>query len=542
MHFANRTRTIQGRATIAAAYTERQMLMFRPLLRFRENVSPTRAPQKPKLRSPYRQLKKNYTELKVYGTDTPESNFPRPASRLITVTQYLAGLRHTCDAMNKYTYKDPYLSMWQSAARKVEHQQAAHNKNTLALTSASIAKAGSRSQYDAVAHLVAAQLGHDQTSQPQQATDIRTLSITGVLTDCADIAAGIVKATMTGDKAQEKLLTGELKKSKCDLGWAACLAEFAKYHTEFEHPQYRAGIDAQFTMNDTATIAIIGDWGTGEAPAKAVLAAVKAQKPDLLIHLGDVYYSCTREEAAQNFVSPCRDALGKIPLYSLCGNHDMYAGGSGYYWLVDQIGQKASYFGLSNSKWQILAMDTGFNDRNPLTVATNMTSVHDDEAKHLLGIADKALASGRRLILLSHHQLFSAFEGVGKLDGLASGYNRNLATSFQDLIPKTDLWMWGHEHRLALYEPFMGLQRGRCLGASAVPVFKDEQSYTPDAGLKYPDGAGTPVWNANAQLSTSADDYNHCYAILTLKDKDAALEYFQVDASGNTTSLFRECF
>src|SRR5947209_18105313 len=102
--------------------------------------------------------------------------------------------------------------------------------------------------------------------------------------------------------------------------------------------------------------------------------------------------------------------------------------------------------------------------------------------------------------------------------------------------------MWGHEHRLALYEPFMGLQRGRCLGASAVPVFKDEQSYTPDAGLKYPDGAGTPVWNANAQLSTSADDYNHCYAILTLKDKDAALEYFQVDASGNTTSLFRECF
>src|SRR5947209_5517481 len=51
MHFANRTRTIQGRATIAAAYTARQMRMFRPLLRFRENVSPiqcateTEAPQ-----------------------------------------------------------------------------------------------------------------------------------------------------------------------------------------------------------------------------------------------------------------------------------------------------------------------------------------------------------------------------------------------------------------------------------------------------------------------------------------------------------------
>ena len=53
----------------------------------------------------------------------------------------------------------------------------------------------------------------------------------------------------------------------------------------------------------------------------------------------------------------------------------MYSGGDGYYWLIDHIGQQSSYFFLQNDYWQFLAMDTGHNDHDPVTVSTNMTSL-----------------------------------------------------------------------------------------------------------------------------------------------------------------------
>jgi hypothetical protein len=44
----------------------------------------------------------------------------------------------------------------------------------------------------------------------------------------------------------------------------------------------------------------------------------------------------------------------------------MYSGGEGYYWLVDQIGQQASYFAIQNGDWLFIAMDTGVHDYKPL--------------------------------------------------------------------------------------------------------------------------------------------------------------------------------
>ena len=47
----------------------------------------------------------------------------------------------------------------------------------------------------------------------------------------------------------------------------------------------------------------------------------------------------------------------------------MYSGGEGYYWLVDELSQKASYFCIRNSDWQFVAMDTGYNDFSPFGVS-----------------------------------------------------------------------------------------------------------------------------------------------------------------------------
>lgn len=271
-----------------------------------------------------------------------------------------------------------------------------------------------------------------------------------------------------------------------------------------------------------------------------MLQQVAALKPDVLIHLGDVYYAGTHNEEQANFLDICRKLLGpNIPIFTLCGNHDMYSGGEGYYWLVDQLGQQASYFCLQNDNWQFLAMDTGHNDHDPLTVATNMTGLVTDgswaEENWLL---DKInLAKGRRIVLLSHHQLFSPFGPVGSVDGKPYAYNPNLRSTFQAVTNQVEWWFWGHEHTLAIFDPYMGLKRGRCVGASAVPVFTDQQSYTNASGLETYGGAGLPVWNTKGQLGNNGTSYNNCFAVMTLNGSSANVDHYQVPMLGTATRL-----
>ena len=270
-----------------------------------------------------------------------------------------------------------------------------------------------------------------------------------------------------------------------------------------------------------------------------LLKQVKKQNLTVLVHLGDIYYSGTQTEAGDNFLDIVRAVFGNtFPAYTLCGNHDMYSGGDGYYWLVDQPAQGASYFSLSNDNWQLLAMDTGHEDRSPMTVASNMTSVNDNEAAWL--IAQISRNSKRKMVLLSHHQLFSSFSSVGRVDGKDYAYNPNLYSTFKGVLSKVEWWFWGHEHTLAIYDPYMGLRRGRCVGASAVPVFRDQQSYATAKGLATLDG-NMPVWNARAQLSLNGDAlYDNAFAVLELNAGSATAEYFRVPIDGEAASLVRE--
>ena len=92
---------------------------------------------------------------------------------------------------------------------------------------------------------------------------------------------------------------------------------------------------------------------------------------------------------ATNFLDLIDTAAPNIPVYTLSGNHDMYSGGAPYYWLLTQLNataalqpyrQKASYFCLRSANWQILAMDTGLHDCDPLNVDTNLTFLDPQEA------------------------------------------------------------------------------------------------------------------------------------------------------------------
>jgi hypothetical protein len=98
-------------------------------------------------------------------------------------------------------------------------------------------------------------------------------------------------------------------------------------------------------------------------------------------------------------------------------------------------------------------------------------------------------------------------------------------------------WFWGHEHTLVVFDPYMGLERGRCVGASAVPVFTDQQKYANATGLQTYQNAPLPTWNPNGVLGNNGTDYAHAFAIMTLNGASANVDYYQVPILGMASKL-----
>jgi hypothetical protein len=379
-------------------------------------------------------------------------------------------------------------------------------------------------------------------------------------TSCAAMYAEMGWAEITGNITQRDKLANAIKDSDCDPLWAESVTAYLAWKVsgqKIPYVPYSSQSDFIFDLpqpkgaDGRLVVGIIGDWGTGTPDASRLLGRVMAQNPDLLIHLGDIYYAGTVNEVADNFTKLLTDAGVNCPVYSLAGNHDMYSGGLGYYGLLQQLGQPASYFCLRNAAWQILGMDTGFNDHDVFSVNTNLTSlVPAEETWHL----DKINTAGsRKTILLSHHQLFSPYgDGVGEDPVSNKGLvtNPNLLKGFNAVMGNIALWIWGHEHTLNVFPPYQGLVKGRCVGASAVPE-RDINAYNQNTSLDTA-GAGFPnpplLSNANGQPIQLPQDalgeFLHCFAILRLDSvgNNSVAEYYQIDSAGNAleTLIYQE--
>jgi predicted phosphodiesterase len=424
------------------------------------------------------------------------------------------------------TFRNPAVSLWQSAIDEVLAQQRANQPQVLG-DEPPPPSSQAPIMLQAVAAAEAILKGEPVPP-----------SVLGVpVEDCATLYLQLVLAQAQGDTKKVAQLKDEIDFSTCDPLWAKCFVEYEKFrlftNDQIPYRRYQALNDYIFPLagKDPAAIkiALIADWGTGEEPARHLLAEVGRQAPDVLIHLGDIYYSGTSREVQERFLQVCRETPGmNIPTYTLAGNHDMYSGGQGYYWLLDQLGQPASYFCLRNDDWQLLAMDTGLHDSDPGTVISNLTYLDDQE---LAWQRDKiANAGGRKTILLSHHQLFSASGGVGNTpDGKPLALNPRLHDAFADVLDQVALWMWGHEHNLVVYDEYAGLKRGRCNGSAAVPTLVAQNPYTPDPNLVLPAGqSGPPLMSTSCRLGNNGEFYYHAYAMLTLKGKAADISYYQI--------------
>lgn len=201
--------------------------------------------------------------------------------------------------------------------------------------------------------------------------------------------------------------------------------------------------------------AILGDWGTGLYGAPVCAQSIQKEDYGLLLHLGDVYYSGTKDETKDRFLKLWPKNPGAINR-ACNSNHEMYTGGRSYFKeTLKTFNQGASYFAHQNDHWLLVGLDSGYEEGK----------LAGDQVAWLQGLL--AASGDRRVVLFSHHQPFSWKETP------KSQLNKQLG----ELLNGKKLfgWYWGHEHRCMIYDqhPTWGLH-GRCVGHSGYPYFTDK--------------------------------------------------------------------
>jgi hypothetical protein len=202
---------------------------------------------------------------------------------------------------------------------------------------------------------------------------------------------------------------------------------------------------------DHARVAMTADWGTGLYGAPKIAQRMTQMGGfDLLMHLGDVYYSGTEEEIQERFLDVWPRTAGAISR-ALNSNHEMYSGGFGYFKrALPALGQTSSYFAFQNAHWLLVGLDTAYVDH-----------AMDGEQVAWLNVVIRN-AGSRKVVLFSHQQLFSRLDNQGP----------KLEQAVRHLLESRAItaWYWGHEHQCVIYDPHprYGL-RGRCLGNGGIP-------------------------------------------------------------------------
>ena len=239
------------------------------------------------------------------------------------------------------------------------------------------------------------------------------------------------------------------------------------------------------TIPNNCNLALIGDYGTGMYGAPAIADSI-ANDPDgydVLLHLGDVYYSGLDLEIQSRFL----DVLKNVKIAkrrALNGNHEMYTGAHGYFGtLLPAFGQATSYFAMQNDKWLLVALDTAYKQ-----AFGGKEGDIDDEQIQWLGPILKQ-ADDRKVILFTHH------EPLTLLDDNNGG---NLLTALSEFLEtgKIVAWYWGHEHRCVRHDSHPKYKFiGRCVGHGGFPEGRVDLSNAqadPDFGSQWRYVPGPP--------------------------------------------------
>jgi hypothetical protein len=286
---------------------------------------------------------------------------------------------------------------------------------------------------------------------------------------------------------------------------------------------------AEHAISDSARLVVVGDWGTGLPRAQAVArymaeevaAALKEGRQAHVIHLGDVYYSGLPTEVQRHVLAywpvTSEQAKSGVTSWSLNGNHDMYSGGFGYFDTLlgdprfaaqhSPDGAATSFFRLTSPSWDFVALDTSW-DPDVLSMGA-IGVLQDPQANFAESVA---AASGRKLVLLSHHQLVTSYDPAD----LGPQLPGKLAPVLKD--KRVTAWWWGHEHRCMGFKPATGVEFPRCLGHGGVPVL---QPHAQDAPIPTPG-----EWEMRGFLESGGDHWARFgFAVLDLDGGRIAVRY-----------------
>ncbi|MGD0062275.1 MAG: metallophosphoesterase [Streptosporangiaceae bacterium] len=249
---------------------------------------------------------------------------------------------------------------------------------------------------------------------------------------------------------------------------------------------------AEHEISDTARLVVVGDWGTGLPRAQAVAKYMAEEVAEALaqgrqahvIHLGDVYYSGLASEVQRHVLAywPVTQAQAGsgVTSWSLNGNHDMYSGGFGYFDTLlgdsrfaaqhSADGAATSFFRLTSPSWDFVGLDTSWDTD---VLSQGASAVLQDPQGDF--VASVARDFSRKLVLLSHHQLVTAYDHADIGTVLPGKLGPVLDSG------RVTAWWWGHEHRCMTFKAAGGVSFPRCVGHGGVPV---AQVYT--AGEQVP--------------------------------------------------------
>jgi hypothetical protein len=246
-----------------------------------------------------------------------------------------------------------------------------------------------------------------------------------------------------------------------DHDYAGWIGGFFDWWRKLQKANFMGSTPIPDPVANELRLAILGDFGTGLYGAPACARSVESASPafDILVHIGDVYYSGLPDECQSRLLSLWPSVPGAVSR-ALNGNHEMYSGGHAYFEKVlPAFGQTSSYFAFQNDHFLIAALDTAYEDHD----------LYGNQVGWLESLV--ANAGDRRLVLFTHHQPYSIWEAQGPK--LLDKLGKFIADG------RIFAWYWGHEHRAVLYERGPYGFYGRCIGHSGYPYYRQDVARYP---------------------------------------------------------------
>jgi hypothetical protein len=352
----------------------------------------------------------------------------------------------------------------------------------------------------------------------------KTQSDPGVLTSADDRMASLVQTYLARQSAVKPcgvVSTDAGHEAKFDskdvFGWAGSLFDWIKGLKKHDFAD-QGGVSVD--LKNKTRMALLSDWGTGMYGGPVCAQSIEDNgKFDVLLHLGDVYYSGDVDEIKDRFLKFWPQLPNTISR-ALNANHEMYSGGHGYFGhILPAFDQASSYFALQNDYWLLVGLDTGYSEHE----------LHGSQASWLIELVRNA--GDRRVVLFSHHQPFSLYEQQGI----------KLVAQLAPLLEarKIHAWYWGHEHRCVVYDvhALWGV-RGRCIGHSGFPYFRDhfvnplaEPGWQSVAGKNLVPSARV-LDGPNRYVEDKPSKYGpNGYVVLEFDDRDLRERYMRPDGT-----------